>query len=146
MFSLIWNYAKSNAITILSKVNIKNIAKGVETVIDKSAKKINETKTVEFDGKKVKEPNWQRKFPFTFFFGGGKFQPLYFWIFSFCTLALAMLFVKIYAAWKAIKTGTYDSEMISTADLGVVLGFISSLILLYNNGKKNKVNKEEEAS
>jgi hypothetical protein len=138
MFNLIWNFAKANAITILSKVKLKDVCEKTEKVITKSTKvvkgKINEE--IKYSNQ-IKEPRWQRRFPFSFVYGGGKFQPLYFWIFCFCVLALGMLFVKIYAAWIAIKKGTYDSEMISTADLATVLTFISSLILLYNNNKKN---------
>jgi len=143
MFNFIWNFAKSNAVAILSKVKIKDVENTAEQVIAKTNKKV---KDIVKEEKSIKcnEPKWQKRFPFSFVYGGGKFQPIYFFVTIFCLLASTMLFVKIYAAWRAIKTGTYESDMISTADLGVVLGFISSLILLYNTNKKNYISREAE--
>jgi hypothetical protein len=150
MFNLIWQLAKTKAISIFTKVDLKSILNQTEKVIDKTNIKnkgvINEVKT-------KREPKWQRAFPFSFFYGGSKFQPLYFWIFVFCSLSACMLGVKVYAAWRAIKSGSYSSDYISTSDLATVLAFISSLILLYNNNKKSyiqstekKVEEEKEAN
>jgi hypothetical protein len=86
--------------------------------------------------KRKKDPKWQTWFPFTFFYGNGKLQPIYSFVSLFSGLGAWMLYIKIHAASIAIKNGTFTSDMLSTADLTVVLGFVSSLILLYNTGKK----------
>lgn len=144
MWSLILGFAKTKLISIASKVNIKDIMKSADKAIDKVSEPVKQVNKIRKElavdlkvERKVKEPAWQTYFPFTFFYGGGKFQPIYFFVTVFCFLASAMLFVKIYAAWSAIKKGTYTSDMISTADLATVLTFVSSLVLLYNNNKKN---------
>lgn len=136
MFNLIWQFAKAQTVSILAKVNLKDVLKQTNKTIEKMEDK-NETTIIQEKKKYNKEPRWQRAFPFSFFYGAGKFQPIYFFVTLFCILASSMLFVKIYAAWVAIKKGTYNSDYISTADLATVLTFISSLILLYNNNKKN---------
>lgn len=150
MFNLIWNFAKSKAITIMSKVNIKDIINSTEKVVDKVVTPVKQVKKVKDEltqelkpEKKIKEPEWQKYFPFSFFYGGGKFQPIYFFVTLFSLLSASMLFVKVYAAWVAIKKGTYSSDMISTADLATVLTFVSSLVLLYNNNKRNYIKQEE---
>jgi hypothetical protein len=138
MWNMLITFARTKFLEVVTKVNIKDVCNKTENIITKSTKVVKEKIKDETEYSiKVKEPRWQRRFPFSFFYGGGKFQPIYAWIFCFCTLAVGMLFVKIYAAWVAIKKGTYDSEMISTADLATVLTFISSLILLYNSNKKS---------
>ena len=134
MFNFIKQFFRSKYISVLSKVSIKDIlAKAEENI-----KKIPESKEVQTIDKVIKKSNWQTKFPFTFFFGGGKFQPLYFFVSVFSFLGVWMLYIKIHAASLAVKNGTFNPDMISTADLTVVLGFVSSLILLYNSNKKNK--------
>lgn len=145
MFTMIWNIAKAKAITIFAKVNIKDVCKQTEKVIDKANKKVKEV-IKEEKSTSTKEPKWQKRFPFSFVFGGGKFQPIYFFVTMFSSLGVWMLYVKIHAASLAIKQGTYNPEMLSTADLATVLTFISSLILLYNNGKKNRVVKQSDDS
>jgi len=152
MWNLILGFAKTKLISIVSKVNLKDIVGQADKVIDKVSepvKKVNKIKkelTQDLKSTRIAEKKWQTLFPFSFFYGGGKFQPIYFFVTVFCLLASAMLFVKIYAAWKAIKAGTYTSDMISTADLATVLTFISSLVLLYNNNRKNTVKKEDTCS
>ena len=136
MWNMIMQFAKTKLLSVVTKVNINDIVKQTDKVIKKMETK-NETKVIQEKKKHSKEPRWQRAFPFSFFYGSGKFQPLYFFVTLFCFLAASMLFVKIYAAWVAIKKGTYNSDFISTADLATVLTFISSLVLLYNNNKKN---------
>ena len=128
---MMYQIAKAKAITIFAKTDIKSICSKTEQVIEKAVKEEKSTK--------IKEPKWQRRFPFSFFYGGGKFQPIYFFVFIFSSLASWMLYVKIHAASLAIRKETYSSDMISTGDLTVVLGFVSSLILLYNNSKKTKI-------
>ena len=109
----------------------KPIAKK-QKVAEKSKVEVKKVETV------VKQSKWQFRFPFTFFFGRGKFQPLYFFVSVFSFLGVWMLYIKIHAASLAVKAGTFHPDMISTADLTVVLGFVSSLILLYNTNKKTK--------
>lgn len=146
MWNTLMTFAKTRFLEVVTKVNIKDIVNKTEDKIIKSAKVVKEKINEETKyTTKVKEPRWMRRFPFSFFYGGGKFQPIYAWIFCFCVLAVGMLFVKIYAAWVAINKGTYDSEMISTADLATVLTFISSLVLLYNSNKKNSKSEVIEA-
>lgn len=135
MFNMIWNFAKSKAISVFSKVDIKDIIKKSKEGLVKQDLK--SKPIIKNNEKKKREPKWQSCFPFTFFMGNGRFQPIYFWVTVFSFLCAYMLFVKNYAAWIAVKKGTFTVDMISTADLGVVLGFISSLILLYNSNKKN---------
>jgi hypothetical protein len=154
MFNTVIQFIKTNVSFLFTLINKNKLITTTEETITKigdpmkKIKKIKENlkdstkkekKNIEEDIKKIKQSKWQTYVPFTFFYGNNKFQPLYFWIFIFCTLASAMLFVKIYAAGLAVKKGTFTSEMISTADLGVVLGFVSSLVLLYNNNKKNNI-------
>jgi hypothetical protein len=143
MWNMIMQFAKTKLLSVVTKVNINDIVKQTDKVIKKMETK-NETKIIQEKKKHSKEPRWQRAFPFSFFYGSGKFQPLYFFVTLFCFLAASMLFVKIYAAWVAIKKGTYNSDFISTADLATVLTFISSLVLLYNNNKKNNTNTESK--
>jgi hypothetical protein len=128
MFNLIWQFAKTKATTIFATVNLKDI-------LNKSKEKI-EINEKEIIQKNKKEAKWQKYFPFTFFYGNGKFQPLYAWIFIFCSLAATMLFIKIYVAWNVFKKGIYTSDYLSTSDIATVLAFAGSLIVLYNNNKK----------
>ena len=88
----------------------------------------------------TKEPRYQTWFPFTFFYGGGKIQPIYCFTFLFAILSASMFAIKIAVAYKAFKQGTYTTDMISSTDLATVLAFVSSLILLYNGNKKNQPN------
>ena len=136
MWAWIITCAKTKLLSVITKINIKDVTDTTEKAVIKLDKKF---KNVEIKEIKKKEPRWQKYFPFTFFYGAGKFQPIYFFVALFCFLAAGMLFVKIYAAWVAIKKGTYVSDMISTADLATVLTFASSLVLLYNNSKKNTI-------
>ena len=132
MFNFIKQFFRSNYISVLSKISIKDILNKAEENI----KKIPESKGVQTIDKVIKKSKWQTHFPFTFFFGGGKFQPLYFFVSIFSFLGVWMLYIKIHAASLAVKAGTFNPDMISTADLTVVLGFVSSLILLYNTSRK----------
>jgi len=149
MFNLLWQFTKSQTISIASKINIKDILNMTKKTVDKVSAPVKQIKKIKEELQPVKtkkEPKWQSWFPFSFCYGGGKFQPLYFMVTLFCFLAASMLYTKIHAASVAIKTNTFTPEMISTADLGVVLGFISSLILLYNNNKKNYIKEFNDDS
>ena len=139
MFNLIWQFAKAQTVSILAKVNLKDVLKQTNKTIEKMEDK-NETTIIQ--EKKKYNNSLYSKFPLTFFYSKGKFQPIYFWVTIFSLLTSIMLYIKIYSAWIAIKKGTFDPELLSTADLGVVLGFIGSLILLYNNKSKQDNNKE----
>lgn len=144
MLNMIMTFAKTKLLSIVTKVNIKDIVKQTDKLIDKQIRgSKNETEIIQEKKKYYKEPKWQTYFPFSFFYGSGKFQPLYFFITLFCFLAAGMLYVKIYGAWKAIKSGTFTPDMISTADLATVLTFASSLVILYNSSKKNKLQDTE---
>jgi hypothetical protein len=136
MFNLIKQFVVKNIGKVLPKIftpkNFETIVNKTEEVIEKNEEKL-------FRKVYKKEPKWQVIFPFSFFYHRGRFQPIFFWVTVFCGLASFMLFTKTFAAWKAIKANIFTVDMISTADLGVVLGFISSLILLYNSNKnRNK--------
>lgn len=138
MLSFISNFFKANFIKAVTSVNIKDVLSTMKSKLGAPQEAINKySKNEEKEADIYVVRRWQIMFPFAFFYGGGKFQPIYFFIFIFCMLTAFMLFVKTYAAWRAVKTGAYEAEMISTADLATVLTFISSLILLYNNNKKN---------
>jgi len=132
MFSTILNFAKGKLSSIIGKASIADVTK----IAEKTTKKGKQEIVVE---KKRKDPKWQSCFPFTFFYGNGKLQPIYFFVTLFSSLSAWMLWVKIHAASIAVRNGTFTPEMINTGDLGVVLGFIGSLILLYNNNKKTYV-------
>lgn len=137
MLKLIFNLIKSKIPFVASKVASEE---NIERVIKKAKKEINSVKVI--PAKKKKDPAWQRCIPFTFFYGNGKFQPIYFFVTVFLSLASWMLYIKIYAAMLAVKAGVFTAEMISTADLTVVLGFVSSLILLYNKNKVNTISAQ----
>ena len=122
MINKIINYFKLNFLSSFSKMGIKKIVK-------KLKKKV----------LTIKNKDWQNKFPLTFFYGNGKFQPIYFFVTLFCVLAGVMLYVKIYSAWVAIEQGKFTSDLLSTSDIATVLTFISSLILLYNSNKKYSI-------
>lgn len=139
--NLFFMYAKTKLLEVITKVNLKDIADYSKEAVEKANKKVKEIVKVKKEKGKSKE--WQKKFPLSFFYGSGKFQPIYFWIFIFCSLASAMLFIKLYVAWDSFKKGTYNNETISTADIATVLTFVSSLVLLYNNNKKSKPIKDE---
>jgi hypothetical protein len=141
MFTTLLQIFKTKIPTMIS--SIFSSSESTATIINKAKRAIKDTDNLNLKDKKnvlytstIKEPKWQTLFPFSFFYGNGKFQPIYAWIFMFCSLASIMLFLKNYAAWIAIKKGNFISEMISTADIATVLAFISSLILLYNTKKK----------
>jgi hypothetical protein len=137
MITLISNFFKTKLLSAVTSVSLKDLLAPVKKLIPQAS-------TGEAPAKKARSyPAWQDWFPFTFIYGNGKPQPIYFFVALFCFLAASMLQVKIHAASVAIKTGTYTSDMISTADLGVVLGFISSLILLYNSNKKSYIQPEK---
>jgi len=128
----------------LSSLAINNAAINADNIIDKVEKKI-ESESIAISNNCVKEtPKWQSWFPFTFFYGNGKIQPLYIFVTLFSSLGVWMLYLKCHAASLAIKSGVYTTDMLSTGDLTVVLGFVSSLVLLYNYGKKSGKQTKEE--
>ena len=129
MISSIINFVKSK----ISSTQIETVVPLIKNAVQQIDPTINNDNVINFNNK-----SWKKYFPFTMFFGNDEFQPIYFWITLFCGLIFFMLFIKVYNAYLAVKKGIFTSDMISTSDLGVVLGFISSLILLYNGNKKNQ--------
>jgi len=160
MKNLIWQFIKTRTAAVFSKFSFKDATKKVEEKVIVEVEHIlpeaEQTVMQKIEGETDKVLNntssntgekskWQSWFPFTLFYGNGEFQPVYLWIFIFCSLSVFMVYVKVHAAAIAVSKGTFTSDMVSTGDLGVVLGFISSLILLYNNDKqKSKQNKPED--
>jgi len=134
--NFIFSFFQSKLAAVLSTVKLKDVINQADKSIKKAGKV---TAVEEVKVSRKKEPRWQTWFPFSFVYGGGKLQPIYFFVTVFCYLAADMLYVKTHAARVAIAKGTFTPDMISTADLGVVLGFISSLILLYNSNKKTAI-------
>jgi len=61
-----------------------------------------------------------------FFYSKNKFQPVYFWITLFCSLAFVMFMLKLF------KIGDISDTLV----IGV-LAFIEAWVLLYNIDKKN---------
>ena len=127
MISSIVNFVKN---TFSSAVPL------IENTIDTQQNQIDTNKF--FIPDNTKEPRWQTWFPFTFFYGGGKLQPIYCFTFLFAILSASMFTIKIAVAYRAFIQGTYTTDMISSTDLATVLAFVSSLILLYNGNKKNQ--------
>ena len=129
MLTTIVNFVKSK----ISSTDLQTVAPTIENVIEQTTNQA----PVQI-GTDSKNSHWKAWFPFTMFFGDNEFQPIYFWITIFCSLIFFMLFIKVYNAFLAVKHGVFNSAMISTSDLGVVLGFVSSLILLYNKKGNSK--------
>jgi len=128
MFTAIFNFVKSKVTSSSVLSEIKN------SVAEES------------DNTKVcSEPRWQRWLPFTLVYGSGKIQPVYVWVTVFSSLGAWMIYIKNHAASLAVKNGTYDPDMLSDALVATIVGFIASLILLYNiRGKSpNKTNKKK---
>jgi len=123
MFTTVFNFIKSK----ITKINLTQLLPKAEKFVDKNVVILNSTTT--------DDPKWQRYFPFSFFFGNGKFQPLYAFTFVFCSLAIWMLYIKIDFAFKALKLGTFTTDMISTSDIATVLAFAGSLVAVYQGGK-----------
>ncbi len=131
------------------KISLKEVievTKETQKTITENGKKLTTDETVVCTTTFKKSPKWQKCFPFTFFYGNGKLQPIYFFVTLFSSLASWMLWVKIHAASVAVRAGTYNSDMLSSADFGVVLGFVSSLILLYNTNKKSNISEHKDSS
>ena len=113
------------------KVLLRAIGSGFKTSKTKIDDQIETiTELVEEDPLK-REPRWQRWIPFTFFFGNGKFQPIYFFVTIFCGAAWLMVFFKVVYAYQCLQEGTFNSDTINSVDFATTLGFISSLIYLY---------------
>lgn len=126
-------------VSILSKIDVNKINRGNGMVPQAGKKTITKKK----ETVRLPQKRWHNWFPFVFFYGGGKFQPIYFFVTVFSILSANMLAVKVYSAWIAIKNDNFNPEMISTGDLATVLTFVSSLILLYNGNKKINHNNGE---
>jgi hypothetical protein len=131
MFTIIKQYLKS----LLIKQTEKNATPIIDKLIENGI-----TNNIINTGN---EPKWQTYFPFTFFFGGGKLQPLYCFVTLFSILSASMFYIKIAVAYKAFKLGTYTTDMISSSDLATVHAVVSSLILLYNNRKSDFKNSSD---
>lgn len=93
------------------------------------------SKKLEEKPTKRREPKWQTWFPFTLIYGNGKIQPLYLLAWLLITLLITFEGVKIFAAWRAIKSGGYTPEHLPTADFGLLIGLVPTIILLYNTTK-----------
>lgn len=142
MFNFILQFAKSKTISILSKVNIKEIVTKTNKSLDILPNTIKQIQKIKKELEPIvrhRDPVWQRWLPFTLIYGSGKIQPVYVWITVFCSLGAWMIYIKNHAASLAIKNGTYTPEMISDTSVATVLAFISSLILLYNTRKKDPI-------
>lgn len=119
--------------------NISKIIPGFTNLVKKEepkqmkSKKQKEVKTT---APKKKEPKWQTWFPFTLVYGNGKIQPLYLLAWLLISLLVTFEGVKIFAAWKAIKSGGYTPDHLPTADFGLLIGLVPTIILLYNKTKK----------
>ena len=102
-----------------------------------SKAKSGQSKSKKLEGKPTKrrDPKWQTWFPFTLVYGNGKIQPLYLLAWLLITLLITFEGVKIFAAWKAIKSGGYTPEHLPTADFGLLIGLVPTIILLYNTTK-----------
>ena len=147
--NFIFSFFQSKLAAVLSTVKLKDVINQADKSIKKAKATVETPAPVLAKVSNKKEPRWQTWFPFSFVYGGGKIQPIYFFVTVFCYLASDMLYVKTHAARVAIAKGTFTADMISSADLGIVLGFISSLILLYNTNKKSAAvvqSKEEDKS
>lgn len=144
MFTTIINFAKS----FITKKNIEKVLPAVEEKIEEIVQEISDNEiptnnsNIAIDESNVKNNlEFKKIFPFVMFYGNNEFQPIYFWVTLFSSLVFLMLFIKIYNAYVHLKQGTFTTDMISTSDLGIGLGFVSSLILLYNSSK-SKSNKQ----
>ena len=151
---------KSKLISVFSKISIEDITNNTEKVLNKALQKKekldkDKTNKMKIEGKKTvfirEEKRFHNWFPFVMFYGNGKIQPIYVFVTIFCSLSAWMLFIKTNASRIAVnmaienKTFNYEmlSEIIPSTDLGIVLGFVSTLILLYNSNKNKSQSNGE---
>jgi len=106
---------------------------------------LNKTKefvTEDLEYSRVKESRWKTWFPFSFFYGNGRFQPLYYFAWLFSHIGAGLICLKGYGVWLRVKAGTFQPEDISASDIAAVLGFVGTLITIYtinrNSQTKNK--------
>lgn len=156
MIKFILDFFKSKLISVFSKISIEDITNNTEKVLNKALQKkeqLGKEKPIEMKKEKKtvfvrSEKYWHNWFPFVMFYGNGKIQPIYVFVTIFCSLASWMLYIKTDASRMAVKiaienkTFNYEmlSEIIPSTDLGIVLGFVSTLILLYNSNKNKSQN------
>jgi hypothetical protein len=155
MIKFILDFFKSKLISVFSKISIEDITNNTEKVLNKALQKkekLDKEKPMKTKGKKTifirEEKRFHNWFPFVMFYGNGKIQPIYVFVTIFCSLSAWMLYIKTNASRMVVKiaienkTFNYEmlSEIIPSTDLGIVLGFVSTLILLYNSNKNKSQN------
>ena len=158
MIKLILDFFKSKLISVFSKISIEDITNNTEKVLNKALQKkdkLDKEKPVKTEGKKTvfirEEKRFHNWFPFVMFYGNGKIQPIYVFVTIFCSLSAWMLYIKTNASRMVVKIAIEDktfnyemlSEIIPSTDLGIVLGFVSTLILLYNSNKNKSQSNGE---
>lgn len=158
MITFITNLFRTQFLKAIIKVKPSDMVDNIEKVLNKALQKkeqLNKEKPVEMKMKKEKktvfvreEKHWHNWMPFVMIYGNGKIQPIYVFVTIFCSLASWMLYIKTDASRMVVKiaienkTFNYEmlSEIIPSTDLGIVLGFVSTLILLYNSNKNKSQN------
>lgn len=158
MISFIVNFIKSKYTCLITNIDISALITIPKNLLNKLLqkeqiiKKEGETQVATTTGKKTvfirEEKRFHNWFPFVMFYGNGKIQPIYVFVTIFCSLSAWMLYIKTNASRMVVKiaienkTFNYEmlSEIIPSTDLGIVLGFVSTLILLYNSNKNKSQN------
>jgi hypothetical protein len=156
MLNFITNLFRTKFLEVITKVKLSDITNNTEKALNKALQKkdkldkesTNKTKTEKKTIYVRSEKQWHNWFPFVMFYGNGKIQPIYVFVTIFCSLSAWMLYIKTNASRMAVKiaienkTFNYEmlSEIIPSTDLGIVLGFVSTLILLYNSNKNKSQN------
>lgn len=115
------------------------------TFFQKFVNKAKETQnfvTEDLEYVRVKESRWKTWFPFSFFYGNGRFQPLYYFVWLFAHIAATLLCLKAYGVWLKIKAGTFESDDINAGDIAAVLTFIGGIITIYTVNRNSQKNKK----
>ena len=156
MITYITNLLRTQFLKAITQVKPSDWDDNTEKVLNKALQKkekLDKEKTAEMKKEKKtvfirEEKRFHNWFPFVMFYGNGKIQPIYVFVTIFCSLASWMLFIKTNASRMAVKIAIADktfnyemlSEIIPSTDLGIVLGFVSTLNLLYNSNKNKSQN------
>lgn len=156
MITFITNLFRTQFLKAITKVKLSDIVDNTEKVLNKALQKkekLDKEKPAEMKKEKKtvfvrEEKHWHNWIPFVMIYGNGKIQPIYVFVTIFCSLASWMLYIKTDASRMAVKIAIADktfnyemlSEIIPSTDLGIVLGFVSTLILLYNSNKNKSQN------
>lgn len=129
-----------NTLINMFKKNLFKMLNKCVKIFSKTTSFIND----DVDVKPIRNARWKTWFPFSFFYGNGLFQPLYYLSWLFCHIAALFLCLKAYGIWLRIKAGTFTPEDISAADIAAMLGFVGTIITLYNINRNAKGKKEEK--